>query len=175
MIVTKIVEIDNEDNQITLRSDESGRLMRVVSSNLTIDMESRVLIVDGAAVGVAHRLKVGIPMEFLPGELAAALTSDMTETFDRSMRDCIPPSEIEQVLLRLFVDNPSLTADPSLEVCGFGIYYRGDWPRFRAEASRVAILPPDLISFMRFADLSAEERAVVLASINELLASGTSS
>ena len=169
VIVTKVFEIDNEANEVTLRSDESGRLLRAVSSNFTIDMESRVLIVDGAAVGLADRFKIGIPTELLPAELASALTSDMTETFDRSMRDCSRLSENERVLLHLFVDDPSMVDDTEAQVCGDGISWRGDWPRFRAEASRVAIVPPDLISFMRFVDLAAEEQAVVLASIDEML------
>ncbi len=171
LIVAKVAEIDNGDNAVTLKSDESGRLLSASSSSFTIDMESRIVIVDGASVGVADRFKIGIPVEVLPGELASALTSDMTETFKRSMRDCYRVSEDERVILRVFVDDPSTVNDERTQVCGDGISYEGDWPRFRAEASRVAIYPPDLISFMRFEDLSAAEQSTVLASIEEMLES----
>ncbi|MCE9623826.1 MAG: hypothetical protein K8R99_15910 [Actinomycetia bacterium] len=171
MAVTKLVEIDDESNTVTLTSDESGRLIRAVSSSLTIELEPGTAVFAGVAVEGDGTSRIGVPFDLLPAEVAAALTSDMAETFDRSMRDCSRLSDDEEVILRLFVDDPAQVASRRAQVCGFGIYFEGDWPRFRAETTIAALVPADLLRFTSFRDLAVDSQAQFVAWIDERLES----
>ena len=89
-------------NSLTLLSDDRGRLVRVDSSELTLylDLDLDVAVFDGESIRVPSGTKVGVPLGLLPADLLSALTSNMGETFSRSMRDCSQLANDERVLLQ---------------------------------------------------------------------------